>query len=463
MRIGVVGAGVLVATSVGVAYAGTDVAMVARGDHLRALRHRGLQVRHVDGDFTVRVEASADPSEIGRCDIVLLCVKSYDTIEAVELLRPLIGDESAVVSLQNGIDNEQKISDLLRPDHVMGGAAFIFAHIAAPGVVEQTGGPRRILFGELDGSRTTRANLFLDELHRADIDAEIVDNIESVLWDKYAFLCALAGVTAAARLPINDLLEVPESRELFGSIVGEVAMVASAEGVELADDIVDQKTAFATTLEPDLSRRFTTTSAPDTDSNSTLSTANCSNASTAIISTSCLQGRLRTPQTMGTRQPAVGDANPNSSPGEPRPERENASSAVPVSPIRVAYLMTRLVSTSFADVRRAVNLAEDAGLDGLGVGDHVSFHGGAGADGLVGATRSSVRVSDSTPWSCVPAVVASSVLVARQSRCFGAAPGRLVLGSGSVARTVMRSRYVASTEDQGSADGRVAGNPARAT
>jgi 2-dehydropantoate 2-reductase len=251
MRIGVVGAGGVGGYFGGrLAYAGTDVAMVARGDHLRALRDRGLQVRHVDGDFTVRVEASADPSEIGRCDIVLLCVKSYDTIEAVELLGPLIGDETAVVSLQNGVDNEHKIADRLRQDHVMGGAAFIFAHIAAPGVVEQTGGPRRILFGELDGSRTTRANLFLDELHRADIDAEIVDNIESVLWDKYAFLCALAGVTAAARLPINALLEVPENRELFRNIVGEVAMVASAEGVELADDIVDQKTAFASTLEP---------------------------------------------------------------------------------------------------------------------------------------------------------------------------------------------------------------------
>lgn len=250
MRIVVVGAGGVGGYFGGcLAHAGADVAMVARGDHLRALRRRGLQVRHVDGDFTVRVQASADSSEIGRCDIVLLCVKSYDTIDAVELLRPLIGDETAVVSLQNGVDNEQKIADRLRPDHVMGGAAFIFAHIAGPGVVEQTGGPRRILFGELDGSRTTRADLFLDELHRAAIDAEVVDNIESVLWDKYAFLCALAGVTAAARLPINDLLEVPESRELFRRIVREVAVVASAEGVEIADDIVDQKTAFATTLE----------------------------------------------------------------------------------------------------------------------------------------------------------------------------------------------------------------------
>ena len=232
------------------AYAGADVAMVARGEHLGALRDRGLQVRNVDGEFTVRVKASADPSEIGPCDIVLLCVKSYDTIDAVELLRPLVGDDTAVVSLQNGVDNEQKIADRLRPDQVMGGAAFIFAHIAAPGVVEQTGGPRRILFGELDGSRTTRADMFLEELHRARIDADVVDNIESVLWDKYAFLCALAGVTAAARLPIDDLLEVPESRELFRRIVGEVAMVASAEGVELADDVVDRKTAFATTLEP---------------------------------------------------------------------------------------------------------------------------------------------------------------------------------------------------------------------
>jgi 2-dehydropantoate 2-reductase len=251
MRIGVVGAGGVGGYFGGrLAYAGADVAMVARGEHLNALQHHGLEVRHVDGDFSVQVAASADPSDIGRCDIVLLCVKSYDTVDAVKALRPLIGDETAVVSLQNGVDNEEKIAELLGADHVMGGAAFVFAHVAAPGVVEQTGGPRRILFGELDGSRTTRAELFLDELQRADIDATLVDNIESVLWDKYAFLCALAGVTAAARLPINAILEVAESRELFRRIVREVAMVASAEGVELDEDIVDQNTAFATTLEP---------------------------------------------------------------------------------------------------------------------------------------------------------------------------------------------------------------------
>ncbi len=251
MRIGVVGAGGVGGYFGGrLALAGTEVALLARGAHLAALRDRGLHVRGVVDDFSVRVSASDDPVEIGPCDVVLFCVKSYDTEQAAGLLGPLLGPETAVVSLQNGIDNEEKIAARIGPEHVLGGAAFILAHIAEPGVVEQTGGPGRIVFGELDGQRSERAERLLDTCRAAGIDAAIGDDIRAVLWDKYAFLCALAGVTAAARLPIDRLLRVPESRELFRQIVQEVSLVARAEGVALADDVVDQKTAFAESLEP---------------------------------------------------------------------------------------------------------------------------------------------------------------------------------------------------------------------
>ena len=207
----------------------------------------------------------------------------------------------------------------------MGGAAFIFAHIAAPGVVEQTGGPRSILFGELDGSRTTRADAFLDELHRAEIDATVVDNIGSVLWDKYAFLCALVGVTAAARLPINELLAVPESRELFGRIVREVAMVASAEGVELADDIVDQKTAFATTLEPgsfsSLYHDLSTGHRLELDALHGELLRRAHRHRLDLPASKVVYALLK-PWELANRQPAT---QPHSSPGEPRPECESAS------------------------------------------------------------------------------------------------------------------------------------------
>jgi 2-dehydropantoate 2-reductase len=252
MKIGVVGAG-----GVGgyygarLASSGAEVGLIARGDHLAVIRERGLRVHADDGDFTVHVAASDDPEEIGPCDAVLFCVKSYDTDQAAALLGPLLKPETGVVSLQNGVDNEEKIAARIGPRHVIGGVSFILAHIAEPGVVEQVGSVRRIVVGELDGSRGERVERLLAEFREAEIDSDIADDIRVVLWDKFAFLCALAGLTAVTRLPIDTLLQVPETRDLFRQLVGEVALVARAEGVELAEGIVDQKTAFAEALGPD--------------------------------------------------------------------------------------------------------------------------------------------------------------------------------------------------------------------
>jgi 2-dehydropantoate 2-reductase len=251
MKIGVVGAGGVGGYYGGrLAQAGVEVALIARGEHLAAIRARGLHVRSSDEDFTVQVAAADDPDEIGACDIVLFCVKSYDTDEAAALLGPLLKTETAVVSLQNGVHNEDKIAARIGAEHVLGGASFILASIAEPGVIEQTGSMRRIIFGELDGSQSPRAERLLDACLAAGLDAHLTDDIRRVLWDKFAFLCALAGLTAVTRLPIDELLRVPESRELFRQMVREASSVAKAEGVALADDVVDEKTAFAEALEP---------------------------------------------------------------------------------------------------------------------------------------------------------------------------------------------------------------------
>jgi 2-dehydropantoate 2-reductase len=252
MKIGVVGAGGVGGYFGGrLALAGTEVGVVARGEHLTAIRQRGLAIRRDEGDFTVQVAASDDPEEIGPCDAVLFCVKSYDTDAAASLLEPLLKPETGVLSLQNGVDNEEKIAARIGPGRVLGGVSFILAHIAEPGVIEQTGTGLRTVFGELDGSRSERAEQLLAEFQGAGIDSDLTDDIQAVLWDKYAYLCALAGLTAATRLPIGELLRVAESRELFRRMIAEVAEVARAEGVMLDNDIVDQKTAFSEQLEPE--------------------------------------------------------------------------------------------------------------------------------------------------------------------------------------------------------------------
>ena len=232
------------------ALAGADVQLIARGPHLDALQTRGLEVTSVKGDFHVDLPASEDPSDIGPCDYVLFSVKSFDTDAAAARLGPLIGERTAVISFQNGIDNEERIARAVGPEHVMGGAAYIFSRIAGPGVIAHTGGPARIVFGEMGGGDSERARRFLDACRKADIDAELSNDIARVLWDKFAFICAQAGMTAAVRLPIGAVRTVEESWDAFKRVIEEVSAVAAAEGVELPDDTPRRHARFAENLEP---------------------------------------------------------------------------------------------------------------------------------------------------------------------------------------------------------------------
>ncbi|MDR5682429.1 MAG: 2-dehydropantoate 2-reductase [Armatimonadota bacterium] len=252
MKIAVYGAGGVGGYFGGrLALAGADVHLIARGAHLEALGQRGLRVRSLAGDFEVRLPATDEPERIGPCDAVLFCVKSYDTEEAASRLPPLLREGTAVVSLQNGVDNEEKIARAVGWEHVLGGAAFVFATIASPGVIAHTAGPGRIVFGEMDGTRSERATRLLEACRRAGVDAELHSDIRTVLWDKFAFICAQAGLTAAVRLPIGEIRGAPASWAMFRRIVEEVCAVAAAEGVPLPQDTADRHQEFAQRLEPD--------------------------------------------------------------------------------------------------------------------------------------------------------------------------------------------------------------------
>ena len=229
---------------------GADVHLIARGAHLEALRGHGLRVTSTKGDFEVRLPATDDPSEIGPSDYVLFSVKSFDTEDAAARLAPLVGDQTAIISLQNGVDNEEKIAGVVGGSKVMGGAAYIFSTIVEPGVIAHSGGPALLLFGEMDGTRSERAERLLEMSRRAGIDADVPEDIRRVLWDKFAFICAQAGMTASVRLPIGEIRTVEESWDTFRRIVVEVGAVAAAVGVELSADTVERHLRLARDLEP---------------------------------------------------------------------------------------------------------------------------------------------------------------------------------------------------------------------
>lgn len=251
MRVTVVGAGGVGGYFGGrLVQAGADVTFVARGAHLAALQRDGLRVRSGRGDFTVPVRASDDPTSIRPADYVLVTVKSYDSDRVAEMLPRLAGERGAVVSLQNGVHNEDLYGAVVGEDRVVGGAAYIFSTIAEPGVVEHTGGPARVVIGEWRGGPSERVGALVQKLRAADVDAEESPDIRTVLWSKFAFICAQAGVTAATRLPIGEIRSRPAGRELFRALAAEVCAVAAAEGIDLPTDLSDTTLGMADAVDP---------------------------------------------------------------------------------------------------------------------------------------------------------------------------------------------------------------------
>ncbi|MEF8857263.1 MAG: 2-dehydropantoate 2-reductase [Haloplanus sp.] len=233
--------------------AGHEVQLIARGEHLDALQSSGLRVQSVAGGTTVDCPATDDPSEVGACDYVLFCVKSYDTREAAAKLEPLLGANTAVVSFQNGVDNEAWLAAEIGDDHVAGGVAYIFSTIKDPGVVEHTGGPARFVFGELDGERTPRIEALDDALSAAEgVEAVLAEDVRVELWRKFCLICAQAGMTATTRLPLGELRDTDASWTMYRRLMAEVSAVARAEGVDLPEAVVDEWSEFVQDLDPEM-------------------------------------------------------------------------------------------------------------------------------------------------------------------------------------------------------------------
>jgi 2-dehydropantoate 2-reductase len=240
--------------------AGTDVTFLARGAHLEAMRRQGLRIRSAaDGEWTVKADAVSDLEGRPPADAVLFCVKSFDTETAAAVVKPVIGPGTAVLSIQNGVDNEEKLIPILGAGHVVGGMAQVFATIEEPGVIRhvQLG---RIVFGEMDGRETPRVRAILQACEDAGIPAAITPDVTKTLWEKYVFLTAQAGMTAVTRCPVGLLRSRPATRLMYRRLLDEMVALARAAGVVLDDDYVEQSftmidgmaPGFASSLQYDL-------------------------------------------------------------------------------------------------------------------------------------------------------------------------------------------------------------------
>lgn len=250
MRIVVMGAGGLGGYfGARLAAAGNDVAFIARGVHLAAIQENGLIVESARGNLHLRdVVATADPARLSPADIVLFAVKLWDTEIAAQAIRRLIRPGTGVVSFQNGVDKEEVLASVLGPEAVIGGTAQIGVAIARPGVLAHVGTMAGLTFGEMDGKPSARTQAFHEACLIAGIDAALTDNITLKLWEKFVFLTAMAGATAAMRSRLGPVRDHPQSRAFLHELMREAEAVARARGIPLAPDYLETRIRMIDTL-----------------------------------------------------------------------------------------------------------------------------------------------------------------------------------------------------------------------
>jgi 2-dehydropantoate 2-reductase len=232
------------------AEAGEDVAFIARGDHLRAIRERGLRVTSIAGDFTIHpARASDDPAELGPADVVILAVKSWQVAEAAGRIPPLLGPDTFVVPLLNGVEAPEQLAAALGPGRVVGGLCRIVAWVEGPGHVRHAGVDPWIGFGELTGGTSERVERLGAAFARArGLTVQVLPDVRAELWRKLMFIAAMSGVGAVTRAPIGVVRSRPETRRLLERAVEEIRAVALASGIALPRSAVHDTLAYVDSL-----------------------------------------------------------------------------------------------------------------------------------------------------------------------------------------------------------------------
>jgi 2-dehydropantoate 2-reductase len=236
------------------AASGADVTFVARGRHLQAILDNGLKIDSRDiGDAHIfPASASDDPSTLGVADYVIIGVKLWDTEAVGRAILPMLGPNTTVLSLQNGIECDELLAEIVGAERLISGVAFIASSIGAPGVIKHIGTMQRIVIGEPQGGSSARVEALHEVMLRAGITAEISTDIERTIWEKFVFLVGLSATTTLLRTTLGPIREDPQNRALLLDVMRETVAVGRAKGIDLPEDYAEQRLAFADGLPVDM-------------------------------------------------------------------------------------------------------------------------------------------------------------------------------------------------------------------
>jgi 2-dehydropantoate 2-reductase len=219
------------------AAAGHNVVFIARGTHGDAIRRDGLKIESTNGDLHLKdVNVTNDPAQVGPVDLVLFAVKLWDTETAGEQTRPLVGSNTRVVTLQNGVDSVERLVPILGDDATIGGATYIVTTIAMPGIVRHTGAMAKLRCGRLDSRPDAVLASYVQQIKAANIDITLSDQMLLDIWKKFVFLSGTSGITASTRQPLDVIRDDEDMRAFFYKLMGETAAVGRAAGVEFPLD-----------------------------------------------------------------------------------------------------------------------------------------------------------------------------------------------------------------------------------
>ena len=229
--------------------AGYPVFFIARGAHLEAIKANGLKIEGPEEAFVIdSAQVTNDPADIGPVDFILFCVKLWDTETAGKMCRVLVAPNTAVLSMQNGVDPEPVLSSILGPEHVMGATSEIGANIIEPGFIRRFTPFATIRFGETDRTRSERSIRFSEAITAAGLGAEHVDNINLIIWDKFMWLVGASATSCVTRQPFGPVREDPDTRALFRQLMEEVMVVANAKGIPLTDANIEARLDYVDSL-----------------------------------------------------------------------------------------------------------------------------------------------------------------------------------------------------------------------
>jgi 2-dehydropantoate 2-reductase len=248
MRIAIMGAGGVGGCLGGLlAKAGNDVSLIARGEHLEAIRANGLKLIRPDGEFVVKVDATDDPAEVGPVDLIIYTVKTFHNRSVITTLKPLMGEETSIITLQNGVESHELLGSVLGPSNILPGAYWASAHIQTPGVISEDV-LSKLSFGEIEVTESLRALDIRKVFRDAGIEADISTDPVQVLWQKFVVLSSLAGITSAAQTRASELLKFPDARKMFLDAMEEALAIGMARGIDLSENLAQESLEWIDTL-----------------------------------------------------------------------------------------------------------------------------------------------------------------------------------------------------------------------